>query len=251
MRYLQPVSSSGKPFEVVARKQLLMLRRALVLAAALAALAVPGRADAADGHLAATVGPGFTIHLMNIDTGEAVIHLDPGTYVITVKDQSEEHDFHLQGPGVDMFTEVEFVGTVTWTVTLKDGKYTYKCDPHASVMHGAFTVGTPLATAPPPATKPPVATAKKLLATVGPGLTISLRDSMGMKITSLRAGAYTIVVRDRGRTHNFHLAGAGVNRKTTIAFMGTATWKVKLTKGTLRFVCDAHAARMHGSVKVV
>lgn len=223
-----------------------MLRRALVLAAAFAALALPGRADAAEGRLTATVGPGFSIRLVNADTGEAVSHLDPGTYVITVNDLSEEHDFHLQGPGVDMFTQVDFVGTVTWTVTLKDGTYTFKCDPHASVLRGSFTVGTPPAT-PPPA----VAVAKKLLATVGPGATISLRDSKGMKLASLEAGLYAIVVRDRARSHNFHLTGAGVNRKTTIAFNGTVTWKVKLTKGTLRFVCDAHAAAMRGAVKVV
>ena len=223
-----------------------MLRRALVLAAVFAALTLPGRADAADGNLTATVGPGFTIRMVNNETGTAVSHLDPGTYVITVKDQSEEHDFHLQGPGVDMFTQVEFVGTVTWTVTLKDGRYTYKCDPHPSQMFETFTVGTP-----PPATTPPPAVAKKLLATVGPGATISLRDSKGMKIASLKAGLYTIVVRDRARNHNFHLTGVGVNRKTTIIFNGTVTWKVKLAKGTLRFVCDAHAATMRGAVKVL
>jgi plastocyanin len=32
------------------------------------------------------------------------------------------------------------VGTKTWTVTLKAGKYTYVCDPHASFMKGSFTV---------------------------------------------------------------------------------------------------------------
>ena len=222
-----------------------MLLRALTLAAVLAALALPGRAAAADGRLNATVGPGFSIHLTNADTGQAVINLDPGTYVITVKDEAEEHNFHLKGPGVDMFTQLEFVGTVTWTVTLTAGTYTYKCDPHPTQMKGAFTVGTP------PVVKPPVVASKKLLATVGPGFTIMLRDAMGMKIGSLKTGAYTIIVRDRSSAHDFHLTGAGVNRKTTIAFKGTVTWKVKLTKGTLRFVCDAHAAKMRGSIKVV
>lgn len=223
-----------------------MVPRSLVVVAALAALALPGRADAADGRLTATVGPGFSINLSDTDTGAAVIHLDPGTYVITVEDKADEHDFHLQGPGVDMFTQVEFVGTVTWTVTLKDGTYTYKCDPHPSQLHGSFTVGTPQATAPPPAAAPP-----KLLATVGPGATITLRDSKGRKLSSLKAGSYAIVVRDRSRTHDFHLSGAGVNRRTTLAFTGTVTWRVRLTKGTLRFVCDAHPTRMRGSVKVV
>lgn len=225
-----------------------MLRRALVFAAALAALVLPGRADAADGRLTATVGPGFSIRLTNTDTGEAVTRLDPGTYVITVDDKAEEHDFHLQGPGVDMFTQVAFVGTVTWTVTLKEGRYTYQCDPHRSQMNSGFTVGTP---PPPPSPPPPSAGAKKLLATVGPGTTITLRGSTGLKLTSLKAGLYSIVVRDRSRLHDFHLTGAGVARRTTLAFKGTVTWKVRLTKGTLRFVCDAHAKRMRGAVKVV
>lgn len=226
-----------------------MLRRSLVLAAVLAALALPGRADAADGNLTGTVGPGFTIRLTNNATGAAVTHLDPGTYVITVKDESEDHNFHLLGPGVDEFTQLGFVGTVTWTVTLKDGKYTFKGDPHPSQMIGTFTVGTPPVT--PPPSPPPVTTAKKLLATVGPGFTIMLRDSLGRKVALLRAGAYTIVVRDRSAIHNFHLTGVGVNRKTAVAFKGTVTWKVTLKKGTLRFVCDPHAAGMRGTVRVV
>ena len=222
-----------------------MLRRALIVAAVLAALALPGRADAADGRLNATVGPGFSIHLTNADTGEAVINLDAGTYVITVKDQAEEHNFHLKGPGVDMFTQLEFVGTVTWTVTLRDGTYSYKCDPHPTQMHGAFTVGAP------PVVQPPVVSPRKLVGTVGPGATITLRNAAGLKIASLKAGAYTIVVRDRSGVHGFHLTGAGVNKKTEIAFKGTVTWKVKLTKGTLRFVCDAHPAKMRGSIKIL
>jgi plastocyanin len=36
---------------------------------------------------------------------------------------------------------VAFVGKRTWTVTLKPGKYTYQCDPHAaSGMKGSFRV---------------------------------------------------------------------------------------------------------------
>lgn len=222
-----------------------MLRRALVLAAVLAALVVPGRADAAGGSLTGTVGPGFTIRLVDDSTGAAVTHLDPGTYEVKINDLSEDHDFHLLGPGVDMFTQLSFVGTVTWTVTLRDGKYTFKCDSHSLHMLGTFTAGTP------PVTPPPAAKPAKLLATVGPGATITLRDSMGMKIRSLKAGAYAIVVRDRSSSHSFRLAALGVNRKTTVAFKGTATWKVTLKKGTLRFYCDQHAASMRGSLKVV
>jgi hypothetical protein len=57
-----------------------------------------------------------------------------------VRDRSRFHDFHLTGPGVDQATTVPFVGTVTWTVTLTAGIYTFVCDPHSSVMHGTFGV---------------------------------------------------------------------------------------------------------------
>ena len=57
-----------------------------------------------------------------------------------IADKSNIHDFHLKGPGVDKKTSVGKTGTTTWTVTLKKGKYTYVCDPHAAIMHGSFTV---------------------------------------------------------------------------------------------------------------
>jgi plastocyanin len=50
--------------------------------------------------------------------------------------------------------------------------------------------------------------------------------------------------------HNFHLRGRGVNKRTTVAFRGTATWTVTLRVGTYRFVCDPHARRMRGSFRV-
>jgi plastocyanin len=53
------------------------------------------------------------------------------------------HNFHLKGPGVNkQITSVAFVGTKTVTVKLTKGKYTYVCDPHATIpsMKGTFTV---------------------------------------------------------------------------------------------------------------
>ena len=91
----------------------------------------------ADGtQLSGTVGPGFTISLRDA-SGAAVRQLDPGTYSLTVDDKSEEHNFHLQGPGgVDVSTEVEAIGVKTFSVTLVDGKYTFLCDPHPSADDG-------------------------------------------------------------------------------------------------------------------
>ena len=76
-------------------------------------------------------------------SGAPVRQLDPGTYALTVDDKSEEHNFHLQGPGgVDVSTEVEAIGVKTFSLTLVDGKYTFLCDPHPTQMTGTFTVGT-------------------------------------------------------------------------------------------------------------
>jgi len=84
------------------------------------------------------VGPGFTITLT--ENGQSVSTLSAGTYTINVDDKSDIHNFHLMGPGVDKATDVSGTGTQTWTVTLEKGSYTFQCDPHASTMHGSFTV---------------------------------------------------------------------------------------------------------------
>src|SRR5881398_715012 len=98
----------------------------LVLLAVAAALvfALPGGARSAQTPLHGVVGPGFTISLTD-DSGSRVTHLDPGTYTIEVKDQANVHNFDLQGPGVSQATDIEFVGSVTWTVTFTDGTYKY------------------------------------------------------------------------------------------------------------------------------
>ena len=120
------------------------MRRTLLTTAALGAslaLAAPALAgSAASTPLAGTVGPGFTITLAK--RGKPVKTLKPGSYTITVRDTSSSHNFHLFGPGVkSVVTSVPFVGTKKVTVTLKAGRYTYQCDPHASAgMKGTFTV---------------------------------------------------------------------------------------------------------------
>jgi plastocyanin len=93
----------------------------------------------AGGTLLASVGPGFEISLTTED-GENVTTLAPGSYTIEVNDQSDAHNFHLTGAGVDETTEVSEVGEVTWDVTLDAGSYEFVCDPHASSMNGSFEV---------------------------------------------------------------------------------------------------------------
>jgi len=223
------------------------MRSAVAAVATLVALAAPDVAAARE--LRATVGPGFTITLVD-ETGARVTHLERGQHTIVVADNAPDHNFHLSGPGVDIATEIEYVGTTTWTVTLTDGVYSFVCDPHVDAMSGTFAVGTATLppTPPPPSAHQPHT--RRLVATVGPGALIRLASPTGARVTTLRRGRYTITVRDRSRQHNFHLVGPGVNKRTSVARTGTTTWRVTLRAGTYRFVCDPHARAMRGRVRV-
>ena len=112
--------------------------KTLLLIALLAlAFAVPANA-VTHPTLTGTVGPGFTITLKK---GTAkVTKLKAGSYIIKVSDKSKIHNFRLKGPGVNKTTSVGGTGTSTWKVTLKKGKYTIVCDPHATIMKATFTV---------------------------------------------------------------------------------------------------------------
>ncbi len=224
--------------------------RLLLLAAVttLAALASPTIA-LAQTKLIATVTDPASIRLTH-ENGSSVTDLPAGAYTIEVRDETTFHNFHLSGPGVDQRTDVETVGVVTWNVTLQDKqRYTFVCDPHSTTMRGSFTTGggPPAQPQPPPAPKPQPPT---LTASVGPGFTIALRTHHGAKVNRLKAGRYRIVVRDRSAIHNFHLTGAGVNKKTGVGFRGTVTWTVTFRKGKVyRFLCDPHARQMKGSFR--
>jgi spore coat protein U-like protein len=99
------------------------------------------------------------------------------------------------------------------------------------------------------AVAPALAAPPKLVATVGPSFTITLTKG-GKKVKSLKHGKYTIVVRDKSDIHNFHLKGPGLNKTTSVSFVGNKTWTVTLKAGTYKYVCDPHASAMKGSFKV-
>ena len=81
----------------------------------------------------------------------------------------------------------------------------------------------------------------------GGKLVASVSDPLNI---SLKAGTYTITVKDKASDHNFHLTGPGVNKSTAVAAKGTYTWKVTLKKGTYKYVCDPHKSFMKGSFTV-
>jgi plastocyanin len=87
-----------------------------------------------------TVGPGFTITLMQ--NGKLVKTLKAGTYKFVIADKGSIHAFALDGPNhfAKDFTTVPFVGTKTMTLKLKAGNYKYYCPPHEPKMFGRFTV---------------------------------------------------------------------------------------------------------------
>jgi hypothetical protein len=219
-------------------------------AAAMALLMAGGApaANAANPVLNGRVGPDFDIQLTHPDNSP-VTQIDPGTYDVVVRDLGVEHNFHLIGPGVDEATGVETTGTVTWTVTFVEGRYRFQCDPHNTTMRGNFVVGNPPPEPPPPPPPPPV-TVKKLLLTVGPTATITLRSATGKRLAGLKAGLYDIVVRDRSKVHNAHLVGTRVNRKTGLSAVVTVTWRLRLRAGLLRFYSDKAPTTVKGSIRV-
>ena len=91
----------------------------------------------------------------------------------------------------------------------------------------------------------------KLTASVGPGFTISLKTAAGKKVTTLKAGTYAITVNDRSQIHDFRLRGPGMNKVISgVGAVGKKTVTVRLAPGRYRFVCQPHAAAMHGAFRV-
>jgi plastocyanin len=106
-------------------------------------------------------------------------------------------------------------------------------------------VAVALAAAPAPAR----VRAGALVGTVGPGFTITLTQSSS-RVTMLKAGSYRFVIHDKGKIHNFHLIGPGINRATTVAGTGTMTWMLTLRKGRYHYECDVHKTTMNGNFTV-
>jgi plastocyanin len=79
---------------------------------------------------------------------------------------------------------------------------------------------------------------------------IEMKNKANGTLKTIKAGTYRIKIEDKATMHNFHLAGPGVDRSTTIAAVGERIWTVRLTPGKYTFVCDPHAGQMRGSFRV-
>jgi NitT/TauT family transport system substrate-binding protein len=64
--------------------------------------------------------------------GAKAKRVDPGKYLVIVKDRSKRDAFVLSGPGIKRSSGVAKTGTVRWTVTLAPGTYTYSSSAHPS-----------------------------------------------------------------------------------------------------------------------
>ena len=91
---------------------------------------------------------------------------------------------------------------------------------------------------------------QKLSGSVGPGETIVLKKGAA-RVKTLKAGRYTIVVRDRSSEHNFRLRGPVSRQISGIAQTGTRSITLKLKPGRYTYVCDPHSGDMIGAFRVV
>jgi plastocyanin len=86
---------------------------------------------------------------------------------------------------------------------------------------------------------------------VYPNYKIEFVNRADAKVKSVKAGTKRIKIEDKSSIHNFHLKGPGVNKSTSVGFVGERIWTVKLKPGKYSYWCDPHSSMMRGSFKVV
>ena len=94
----------------------------------------PAPAPAA-AKLAASIGPGSKATL------RPLAGISAGKAVVTVRDTSVSDGFRLSGPGLVKTTAAKFRGTVTWTVRLTAGRYSFG-SARNSKLRKSFTVSS-------------------------------------------------------------------------------------------------------------
>jgi plastocyanin len=94
----------------------------------------------------------------------------------------------------------------------------------------------------------------RLIGTVGPGYTITLKKGTA-KVKTLKAGKYRFVVTDKASIHDFTIerekGGPKIEKTLTgTSFQGKKTVTVTLKKGSWKFYCSIHEPQMFGFFKV-
>lgn len=88
----------------------------------------------------------------------------------------------------------------------------------------------------------------KLIGVVGKSnaYKISLRTGAGKLATKLKAGTYTVVIHDDSGIHNYELDGPHGKSWTftSVGFVGTKTFTLKLVAGTYKAYCAPHESVM-------
>jgi plastocyanin len=73
----------------------------------------------------------------------------------------------------------------------------------------------------------------------------------GVRVRTIKAGTYRMKIEDKSSSHNFRLRGPGLNRATSVGFVGERTWSVTLKPGRYTFQCDPHhLSGMRGTFRV-
>ena len=84
-----------------------------------------------------------------------------------------------------------------------------------------------------------------LTGTVGPSFTITLK-LRNKVVKRLKAGTYRLVIHDKASIHAFSLDGPRGYAKdfTTVPFVGTKTFTLKLVPGAYKYYCPPHEPNM-------
>jgi hypothetical protein len=101
---------------------------------------------------------------------------------------------------------------------------------------------------------PAQASTPKLIGTVGPGYTITLKQGTA-KVKTLKAGTYVFVITDKASIHNFTIerekGGPKIEKTLTgTSFQGKKTVTVTLKKGSWKYYCSIHEPQIFGFFKV-
>lgn len=215
------------------------------------------------GNLNASVGPGFEI-LLKTGDGTVVSSVAAGTFGIHVNDSASNHNFHLEGTGVNMATGIADIQEVDWTVDFADGYYNYRCDMHSS-LSASFAVGNapPIPPPPPPAPAPAIfvpavasapaapkialpsvtksSVAGTLKVTLGANDTLTVTKS-GKAVSKLSTGKYNVSVTDKSAKRDVTLRriGGGTTVLTSRSFTGTKSVSIDLTAGQWKLYAAAN-----------